>query len=77
MHPQRRGETEYAISSLKLYLPEGPAVMTHHELETLREVVPINTTELDQLTTRVTNHHYGGDVNTLLQLHAATLKAPE
>jgi hypothetical protein len=74
VYPERKGEATYAIPTPRLYLPEGPMVMVDHELGTIRELISINTTEIGQLTTRITSHRYGGDVNNLLQLHAANLQ---
>src|SRR5215470_16358021 len=74
VQPERNGETTYAISSSKLYLPDYPPVMADHELQILQEFVPINTTAIDQLKSRLTDHHVGGDVSTLLRLHAANIR---
>jgi hypothetical protein len=67
VYAERNGEATLSV-------PEGPMVMADHKLGTLRELIPIDTTEIDQLTTRITIHRYGGDVNNLLQLHAANLQ---
>jgi hypothetical protein len=74
VYPERKGEATYAVPTPRLYAPDGPMVLADHELGTLRELIAINTTEVDQLTTRITSHRYGGDVNNLLQLHAVHLQ---
>jgi hypothetical protein len=72
-----QGELDSAIPSPTLYVPEVSPVLSTQELHTLQQLVPVNTEEVDQMATRISNHYHGKDVNSLMQLQAVSLKHEE
>ena len=73
LYPTLRGETEFLANFPELFTPTIPVVSSAHEMEVLRQM-SLNGTSMEQLSTSISSHHIEADINTLLHLHACSLK---
>jgi hypothetical protein len=72
--PSVERKTEFSTQVPVLFNPIIPAVASARKKEVLRQMLILNGTNLEQLSTGISSHHIEADINTLFHLHASALQ---